>query len=188
MGLCWVPMRSMMFTLMSLACTVAMSATVYRWVDENGVTHYSDQPHENSQKVELQAPQTYSAPRPVTRAPEATRRPAQTPPAPAYQRCELAQPANDETFMNPSSITASVQLVPTQRPGDQIFLLLDGHRVPNLPTSGSQFTLSPVDRGSHSLQAVVQDRNGQVICQSPSATFHVHQPSVQNPVSPVHPK
>jgi len=57
-------MRTFLFTLMSvLACTVAVSATVYRWVDENGVVHFSDQPHENAEKVQLKAPQTYSAPK-----------------------------------------------------------------------------------------------------------------------------
>ena len=55
-------MRAMIFTLLSmLACTVTVAATVYRWVDENGVTHYSDQPHENAEKVTVAAPQTYSA-------------------------------------------------------------------------------------------------------------------------------
>ena len=56
-------MRAILFTLMSVACAVAFSATVYRWVDENGVTHYSDQPHENAEKVTISAPQTFSAPR-----------------------------------------------------------------------------------------------------------------------------
>ena len=63
-GLCWSPMRATLFTLMSVAsCAVALAGSVYKWVDENGVTHYSDQPHENAQKVELKAPQTYSAPK-----------------------------------------------------------------------------------------------------------------------------
>ena len=35
---------------MSLACTAAVAATVYKWVDENGVVHFSDQPHENAEK------------------------------------------------------------------------------------------------------------------------------------------
>ena len=55
------------FTVAS-ACTVATAATVYKWVDENGVTHFSDQPHENAQKVELKAPQTFTAPKTSTPA------------------------------------------------------------------------------------------------------------------------
>ena len=33
-------MRILLFTLMSMACAVAVPATVYKWVDENGVVHY----------------------------------------------------------------------------------------------------------------------------------------------------
>ena len=52
-------MRTLLFTLISLACSLALAATVYKWVDENGVVHYSDQPHPNAQKVQLKAAQTY---------------------------------------------------------------------------------------------------------------------------------
>ena len=180
-------MRSVLFTLMSLACAVAMYTTVYKWVDENGITHYSDQPHENAQKVQVQEPQTYSAPplpRPAVAAPKA----APAGPAGAYQRCALTQPANDETFMNAYSVAASVRLEPAQRPGDQILIMLDGQRIVGLPTTGTQFTISPVERGEHSLQALVQDSSGQVVCRTGSVTFHVHQPSVQSPTNPARPK
>ena len=179
-------MRSVLFTLMSLACTVAMSTTVYKWVDENGVTHYSDQPHENAQKVEVQAPQTYSAPplRSTVAAPKAAQSAATQP----YRRCALTQPANDETFVNAYSVAASVVLEPPQRQGDQVLIVLDGQRMPGLPTTGTQFTISPVDRGEHSLQALVQDSSGQVVCRTASVTFQVHQPSVQSPTNPVRPR
>ena len=179
-------MRSVLFTLMSVACTVAMSATVYKWVDENGVTHYSDQPHENAQKVQVEAAQTYSAPPPPRSAVAVPKAAAAA--AEAYQRCALTQPANDETFMNAYSVAASVLLEPAQRPGDQILIVLDGQRVPGLPTTGTQFTISPVDRGDHSLQALVKDSSGQVVCRTGSVTFHVHQPSVQSPTNPARPR
>jgi hypothetical protein len=53
-----------------------------------------------------------------------------------------------------------------------------------LPPSGTSFTI-PVERGSHSLQAVVQDSDGHVVCQSASVTFHVLQPSLLNPQNPI---
>ena len=52
-------MRTLAFTLMSLACSVALATTVYRWVDEQGVVHYSDQPHPNADKIQVHAAQTY---------------------------------------------------------------------------------------------------------------------------------
>src|SRR5262252_10689165 len=53
--------RRTLFTLISFACSVALATTVYKWVDENGVVHYSDQPHPNAEKVHVQAVQTYKA-------------------------------------------------------------------------------------------------------------------------------
>jgi hypothetical protein len=180
-------MRIILFTLMCFACALAVAATVYKWVDENGVVHYSDQPHENAEKVELKAPQTYSAAKGQSTAP-ATR--TQQPPksqAPAYQSCSISEPANDQVFMNTSSVNAGVSVSPTIRPGDTAVVTLDGQRVPGVPASGGQFTISPVDRGTHSIQLVVQDAQGNPVCQSPSVTFHVHQPSQQAPQQPVHP-
>ena len=176
-------MRIALFTLMSLMCTVAFSATVYRWVDENGVTHYSDQPHENAEKVHVAAPQTFQAP-PAPRVPAQNAQPAR-PSSPAYQ-CQVVAPANDDTFPNAQSVSTSVQVAPALQNGDQVFLLMDGARVSGFPTQGGSFTISPIDRGQHTLQAVVQDSSGKVLCQSPNVSFTVLQPSVLNPASPLH--
>ena len=177
-------MRIALFTLMSLVCTVAFSATVYRWVDENGVTHYSDQPHENAEKVQVAAPQTFKA-TPVPRASAQPVQQARTA-GPTYQ-CQVVAPADNDTFPNAHSVGTSVQVTPSvQQNGDQVFLLLDGARVPDFPTQGGSFTISPIDRGQHTLQAVVQDANGKVVCQSANVSFTVLQPSVLNPAAPQH--
>jgi hypothetical protein len=173
--------RVVLFTLMSLACAAAHSASVYRWVDENGVVHYSDQPHENAEKVQVQAPQTYKsqpAPRTAPTAPPA-------PPASTYQ-CAIVQPAPDDTFSNAFSVATSVQVTPAPRDGDQAYLLLDGARVPNYPGTGGSYTISNIDRGQHTLQAVVLDGSGKMLCQSANVTFTVMQPSVLNPANPQH--
>jgi hypothetical protein len=179
-------MRTFLFTLMSVACTVAVSATVYKWVDENGVTHYSDQPHENAEKVQLKAPQTYTAPAVPARPAQPAR---QTPPkpAPSYQSCAISEPTNDQVFTNTSEVTAGVTVQPAVRPGDTAVVTLDGQRVPGVPASGGQFSISPVDRGTHSIQMTVQDSSGATVCTSPAVTFHVTQPSLQSPTRPIRP-
>lgn len=173
-------MRAMLFTLMSVVSLTVYAATVYRWVDENGVVHYSDQPHENAEKVHVAAPQTYK-PTPV--APGAGSQAAPST-ANAYQSCQVTAPANDDTFPNAYSVTVAVQVNPQVRDGDQVALLLDGAQVPKFPTVGGSFTIDPVDRGQHTLQAVVRDGNGKVVCQSPSVTFTILQPSSLNPANP----
>jgi hypothetical protein len=62
--------------------------------------------------------------------------------------------------------------------------LLDGTRLQNFPQGGGSLTIDPIDRGQHSLQAVVQDSSGKLLCQSTSVSFTVLQPSVLNPANP----
>jgi hypothetical protein len=174
-------MRALLFTLMSIACAAALSATVYKWVDENGVTHYSDQPHDNAEKVQVAQPQTYKAPR--VNAP-AAQPAAQAREPNTYQSCAVVQPASDQTFPNADSVTTAVQVIPQPHGGDQVSLLLDGQRISGFPPSGGAYVISPIDRGTHSLQAFVQDATGKVLCQSANVTFTVLQPSVLNPANP----
>ena len=173
-------MRAIMFTLMSVACAVAFSATVYRWVDENGVTHYSDQPHENAEKVTVSAPQTYSAPH-QSQSTNSSSQP--TPAGPTYS-CSITQPANDDTFPNTTAVIATAQASPVPREGDKVILVFDGSRVENFPPGGGAYQLGNVDRGTHTLQAQVEDSTGKVVCQSSTVSFTVLQPSVLNPANP----
>lgn len=164
---------------MLIGTAAASAATIYKWVDEKGVTHYSDQPRPGAETVEVAPTQTYSAPP----APSVnTNPPAETDTSrqPAYAACEIASPANDEVLMNVSTVSGSVRLQPQLAPGHTITVELDGSRAAGPMTSG-QFTISPVDRGTHSLIAVVQDAYGQTACRTPAVTFHVRQPSVKAP-------
>jgi hypothetical protein len=180
-------MRRPLFTLISLLASLAVAGTVYKWVDENGVVHYSDQPHSDAQKVEVPAAQTYQGAASVPAPPAGpTAPPASTQPASAYQGCAITQPTNDQTFTNVDSLSIVVRTDPGLQAGDQVFLMLDGQPLNGGKPTGSQFTLSPVDRGSHSVQAVVRNDQGGVMCQTPGVTFNVHQPSIQNPANPLH--
>ena len=175
-------MRVILFTLMSVACAaVAFSATVYRWVDENGVVHYSDQPHENAEKVTVSAPQTYSAPR-VPNVPGSSSQPKKS--ATAAYTCSITQPANEDTFPNVTTVITTAQSNPPPVQGDKLVLMFDGLTVSNFPPGGGAFQLTNLDRGTHTLQAQVQDSSGKVVCQSPSVSFTVLQPSVLNPSNP----
>src|SRR5216684_7582189 len=118
-------MRRLLFTLIWIVCPLAFAATVYKWVDENGVVHYSDQPHPNAEKVHVEAAQTYKAGAiPAAAQPGAGAAPSQ--PAHAYQGCAIAQPADEQAFNNVDSLTIIVRTDPALRPGDKVFLVMDG--------------------------------------------------------------
>jgi hypothetical protein len=163
----------------ALACASAFAGTqVYKWVDEKGVVHYSDQPHPNAQKLDVQSAQTYesagsrSTPSPTT----TTSNPQQ--PASPYRVCAISRPENDEVFLNTDTVSAQVQLQPSLRSGDRLTISMDGKTVQN---GGSTGVTLKVERGSHSLAATVTDLSGALVCSTPTVTFHVRQPSRQAP-------
>jgi len=51
----------------------AQTITTYRWVDAQGVVHYSDTPQPGAQVIQLQSAQTYRAPAPSAAAIKAAR-------------------------------------------------------------------------------------------------------------------
>ena len=175
------------FACTGLLCASALAddssrTTVYRWVDANGIVHYSDQPHPNAQKLEISGAQTFTAPAAPVSA--NTPEPQESQPAgPAYDSCAISQPTDQQMLMNVYQATAVVQTSPPLRPGDQVRLFVDGKQITG---SGTSFTF-PVFRGQHSVEAVIQDGTGQIVCETSTVTFFVHQPSVKNPHNPVHP-
>ena len=176
-------MRGTLFTLILVACSAASAATtVYKWVDENGVTHYSDQPHENAAKVEVREPTTYSAKAGPAAAVKATEsQDAQAPPG-AYLSCSLSQPTPDQVFLSVYSVTVVVNASPAGlRPGDRVLLTLDGHPLANLAAPSTSITINPIDRGTHSVMATIQDPSGQSVCSTPAASFTVRQASLLSP-------
>ncbi|MGH8284315.1 MAG: DUF4124 domain-containing protein [Steroidobacteraceae bacterium] len=163
---------------MLCASAAAGATTVYKWVDAQGVTHYSDQPYPGAVKLEVGSIQTYSGRRTSTAASRSA--PAADANAPPYAVCELYKPSSEEVFFNTQTVTAKLRVQPALRAGDQLFLALDGRRLPDQP-SGTEVTITPVFRGTHTLMLVVEDRRGTTVCQSDPVTFHIRQPSAQAP-------
>jgi hypothetical protein len=180
-------MRATLFTLIWAASSVALAGTtVYKWVDEDGVIHYSDQPHENADKVNVREPTTYSSksgpPQQFTSA-QVSPPPGGKSPGP-YERCSLSQPTPDQVFLSTFSLTVVVDTVPELRPGDRIVVTLDGRPLTDQAGPTHSFKIDPIERGTHSVEATVQDPGGQPVCTTPSATFHVRQPSLYSPQRP----
>jgi hypothetical protein len=183
-------MRATSLTLLPLTLWLlsgaATAATVYKWVDAQGTTHYSDQPHPDAKEIDVKPVNTVSTP-PVA-APSNTQANASAPAGPNYT-CDLIRPENDEVFLNTSTITARLAIQPRLAPGDQIWLAVDGKRVDGQSTSAMEFVVPNIERGTHTLMIAVYDRSGkQQLCTTPTVTFHVRQPSVQAPVKSTRPR
>jgi Domain of unknown function (DUF4124) len=174
-------MRPIAFTLMSLVCSVALATTVYKWVDENGVVHYSDQPHPNAQKLQIEGVQTYSSKGANVPSPSASESDTRADSGRPYQGCAVAQPLDQQNLPNAQSVFIRVATDPTPRAGDHIYITLDGQGLNGGQPTGMSFNVTPIDRGAHTVQAQVRDNSGQVLCQTPSITFYVQQPNLFSP-------
>lgn len=164
---------------MLLASSAALAATtVYTWVDGQGVTHYSDQPHAGAKKMEVEGAPTFSAlpSSTVDSAPA----PARAPAAPRPQ-CAIEHPSNQQMLMNAWSVSGHIRLPREMRRGDRVILMLDGKVLPGTADTSGAFKIPQIARGAHTLAAQVETASGHVLCEAPAVTFYVHQPSRQAP-------
>jgi len=173
-------MQRLLFTLISLACSAAFATTVYKWVDDNGVIHYSDQPHPNAQKLQVEGVQTYSsgAARSVSAPAESESSAASPNP---YKGCAIAQPLDQQNLPNAQSVFIRVAADPVPRGGDRIYITMDGQGLNGGQPTGLSFNVTPIDRGAHSVSAQIRSPDGTILCQTPNVTFYVQQPNLFSP-------
>jgi hypothetical protein len=179
-------MRTVLLLAVLGSCWALIAqATVYRWVDADGVVHFSDQPHQGATEIQVSEPQTYSAPKagPTTSSVAGKANDVNF----RYTNCSVSSPAAESTIGDTDSISVSLSLSPAPRATDRISLFYDGAAVPGSGGRSTGYTISPLDRGTHTLSVSVSDAAGAVLCQSEPVNIYVRQPSVlapQNPNSP----
>ena len=160
------------FLSVSLIYIPANAREVYRCVDEHGQTELTEKECEGGEKITLPAPQTYT-PSP------AEKKFVYTPPKKQidvshYDEVTITSPANDTTVRESNNdIPVTVSVVPALRAGygHKLQLLLDGAAASEAGTSTS-INLGNIERGSHTLRAVVLDANGNTLAESPDIIFH----------------
>ncbi|HWS76264.1 MAG TPA: DUF4124 domain-containing protein [Quisquiliibacterium sp.] len=170
-----------------LGCLLALSVQaqeskreLWKWKDANGVTQYSDRPVPGATKVELYtsapAPAAAPAARPVTPA-------AQVKPAAGvqYQSLEIWQPESGESFFGAdATVNVRMRSEPSLAAGDRLLLYLDGKLVEGAANS-YEHTLSNLERGVHSLAAVILDDKGNEKIRSEPRVFHIKLPTTVEP-------
>jgi hypothetical protein len=170
-----------------LGCLLALSVQaqetkreLWKWKDANGVTQYSDRPVPGATKVEMytSSPAQPAAARPTS--PAATPKPG-TPAAVQYQSLEIWQPENGESFFGAdATVNVRMRSEPSLASGDRLLLYLDGKLVEGGSTS-YEYTLANLERGAHSLAAVILDDKGNEKIRSQPRVFHIRLPTTVEP-------
>jgi len=165
---------------MALLVSAAAIADVYKWTDEDGVVHYSDQPHPGAELIQISRTNTFSAPTPRRStfsndddAAESTESTEFT----GYDSLTISNPAAEETLWNIEGVlNVSLSVTPALQPGHQVRVYFDGNP---RPVSGLSFQIEEVYRGVHNLQAEIVDETGQLMIRTQPNRFYVQQNSVR---------
>ena len=166
----------------------AASQEIYRWVDKNGVVHYSDQPGSpNAELIDVIEPNAYEAPDAPPPAASRGNAGAQEEgrEASPYASLSISSPAPDEVFFGADAVVnVSADLQGTLEPDHTVVFVLNGDRK---EADGLSTEYSGLPRGSYFLRASIVDSSGKPVITSPQVTFHVRQPSINSPQSPTAP-
>ena len=159
----------------------------FKWVDDQGVVHYSDKPRQGAQEIKL--PKAPASPPPTRRAGT----PSQNDDGDKgvvggnYSAFSIAQPDNNETIRsNEGLINISFFIEPGLQSGHKIRVFVDGRRLKDELTSTS-FSLKGIRRGTHSMRAEIIDETGEPMASTSSVTFHLRKESILDKAKPVPP-
>jgi len=170
--------------LLLCALPVAAATEIWRWVDANGVVHFSDQRVPGAERVTIDArtgaPVAVAAPAP--RAPE---RPASSTARPEppfrYTQCSIALPEADQTLNFGEPAVVSLDVRPRLRDGHRVRAQLNGDAVAGWATGSLGHTLNDLPRGSYTIAVQITSNDGRVQCTAQPVTFHVRQSSLLSP-------
>ena len=171
------------FCLLAFASQAQESKVqMWMWKDANGVVHYSDVPGPGAVKVDINVPQ--GQPDAASAAPDTGAAAAATEQAATvYNSLTIVQPANETSYFDADAVVeVQISSDPDLAEGDQVYLYLDGKRVGNSGDALS-YSLPSVERGAHSLTAVIFDAQRREKIRSQPVVFFMKQNTINTPAA-----
>ncbi|HPE60945.1 MAG TPA: DUF4124 domain-containing protein [Thiolinea sp.] len=175
-----------LFLAVLLGLFAPLQAEVYRWTDASGRVYFGDKPPENSRATNVDLP-------PLTVAdsffkhhkPEdgqeqeatAPETPDKADAGQDYRYFEVLFPKNEDTVRtNGGQVTVQLEIDPPLQPGHGLVFYMDGKQMGK--SSSTSLMLENVDRGNHSVFAVLHDASGEVIRNTQPVRFNVLRASI----------
>jgi len=169
--------RRSIFALAGLLLgSLALADGAYKWVDKDGVVHYSDVPAEGAEVVNISEYSRTTGARIYTQSRDtATAEPTGQQPF-RYESLSVTAPGPEETLWNIEGVlNVSLTLTPALQQGHEVRVYFDGER---RTVQGSSFQIENVFRGVHNIQAEVVDETGTLMIRSKPNRFYVQQNTV----------
>ena len=167
-------MKGLNYSLTVLLLLLVSSAQgeMYKHKDAEGVTVYSDVPAEGATPIVTPEGNTIKLPKYV-----AKKKPAKESSDSEYSTFIIVSPENDSTVReNSGSVTIALSLTPelNTESGHSISAFVNGIKAVSNSASLA-ITINNINRGSHSIYAVVTDAEGNNLIQSNSINIHLKQ-------------
>lgn len=166
------PLTLAMVTTTLLTTLVAPSqGKVYRWVDGDGTTHFSDTPIPEAQELEVEiTPPVGEGPMVQPRTPLNKKTTLE---AVTYE-LQITSPSDEGTVRNNNGDLKIITNITPDRPSKARYrLFLDGVPQGQLQEA-PVFFLTNIDRGAHTLKVQLVDQTGKEIASSEMITVYMH--------------
>ena len=159
-------------------CCLVASADVYRWVDKDGVVHYSDKPLSPDAKPTALPPlQTYKSgttpPGFNDSTPAASAAPAAAGPI------SITSPADQDTIRDAEG-KFNVSVAANPGPGEGLIYYLDGTAQNSAPTPSTEYLYTGLERGQHSVSAALVNAEGKELARAAPVTVFFMPPMVKH--------
>lgn len=149
-------------------------AAVYKTVDKEGNVSYSDSPDKSAEELDLPpVPVINISPSPhLNLTPKQEKKQGQW----TYTQLTIKKPQSNATIRNNAgNISVALLIDPPLRESDTILLKSNGKEVGR--GRSNTLAITQMNRGSHALQAIIINANGEILSSSETITFHLQRQS-----------
>lgn len=156
----------------ALAVQMAGAEEIYKWVDENGNVHFTDQVTSGADKVDIKPITTI----PAIKVPPSNNN-SQSRDVAAPVSVTINSPSNDSAFHSvEGNLNANVSVKPALADGQTLKLKVNGKEVSS--GNATSIQIENLERGTHTFTAEIIDKSGAVVA-SDLSTFTIHKPTVK---------
>ncbi|NIM26898.1 MAG: DUF4124 domain-containing protein [Gammaproteobacteria bacterium] len=160
--------RLVVLLFLALAAGLAHAQGVYKITRPDGSVEFTDAPPPDSAAEKVQLAPLNTTP-PLVSPGDAVDSTPVSAPEQGYSEFRIKSPESGTAVReNAGNVAVNLSLKPPLRPGDTIDLLLDGKSAAR--GRSTAITLTNLDRGAHSIQAVIADSAGTVVARSNTVT------------------
>jgi hypothetical protein len=161
-------LRTFIAIALLTAAATASAEKIYRWVDADGRTQYSDRPQPGAQQVDTLSKR--EAPTPIPGAGDSAL-------LGPYRGFDIVSPETNQTVRaDDGKVPVGLLLDPPLIAGHRLELLVDGASI-SVDKAGTQLTLAGLSYGTHRAQSQIRNATNAVVARTAPITFHLRKPA-----------